>query len=234
MQIHGFSGLTLLDYPGRLAATVFCGSCNFRCPFCHNSSLVLCPSSLPAIPAEEVLDKLRKRASSLEGVCVTGGEPTLQADLPDFIRAIREYTGLAVKLDTNGSRPDVIEELVGDGLVDFIAMDIKASPDGYARATGLPSFSMDEIFRSVDFIRSCGIDYEFRTTVVSGLHTAEDFRQTGQWLKGVRSYALQMYKDSGELIAPEGLSAPTREELISYRDILLPFVPSAFIRGIDL
>lgn len=234
MYIHGLSQLTLLDYPGKLACTVFCGSCNFRCPFCHNASLVLNPTSLPSMSEDKVIAHLQKRKNTLEGVCITGGEPTLQPDLADFIRRIKDETGFPVKLDTNGSHPDTVERLLSEHLIDSIAMDIKSSPGGYARAAGLPSFTMDNIFRSVDLIRSSDIDYEFRTTVVDGIHSDDDFREIGKWLRGSRAYYLQMYKDSGELISPLGLKAPSREDLIRYRDILLPYIETVDIRGVDL
>lgn len=233
MHIHGYSQLTLLDYPGKIACTVFCGSCNFRCPFCHNASLVLDPSSIPAISEDSILEHLHKRASALEGICITGGEPTLQKDLPSFIRRLRAETELKIKLDTNGSQPDVVAALLSEGLIDFVAMDIKSSPEGYASAVGLPSFSMDEIFRSVDLIREKAPDYEFRTTVVEGIHTEADFIHIGRWLSDSKAYYLQAYKNSGELISPDGLSAASRDTMFHYRDILLPYIPSTQVRGID-
>ena len=232
MQIHGFAKLTLLDYPGRIAATVFTGGCNFRCPFCHNAVLVLDPNAQPLIPEDEVLRELESRKNKLEGVCITGGEPTLNRDLPEFIEKVRAL-GLLVKLDSNGTAPDMIADLIDRGLVDYIAMDIKSSPEGYSKAVGLKDMSMDNIFRSVDLIMQSGIDYEFRTTVVDGIHTADDFKKTGIWIKGAKAYYLQQYKDSGDLIAPRGLASPSKETLEKYREILLPYVPNTSIRGTD-
>ncbi len=232
MQIHGFAKLTLLDYPGRIAATVFTGGCNFRCPFCHNAVLVLDPNAQPLIPEDEVLRELESRKNKLEGVCITGGEPTLNRDLPEFIEKVRAL-GLLVKLDSNGTSPDMIADLIDRGLVDYIAMDIKSSPEGYSKAVGLKEMSMDNIFRSVDLIMQSGIDYEFRTTVVDGIHTADDFKKTGIWIKGAKAYYLQQYKDSGDLIAPRGLASPSKETLEKYREILLPYVPNTSIRGTD-
>ena len=232
MQIHGFAKLTLLDYPGRIAATVFTGGCNFRCPFCHNAVLVLDPNAQPLIPEDEVLRELESRKNKLEGVCITGGEPTLNRDLPEFIEKVRAL-GLLVKLDSNGTAPDMIADLIDRGLVDYIAMDIKSSPEGYSKAVGLKEMSMDNIFRSVDLIMQSGIDYEFRTTVVDGIHTADDFKKTGIWIKGAKAYYLQQYKDSGDLIAPRGLASPSKETLEKYREILLPYVPNTSIRGTD-
>ncbi len=232
MQIHGFAKLTLLDYPGKIAATVFTGGCNFRCPFCHNAILVLNPNAQPLIDENEVLKELESRKTKLEGVCITGGEPTLCRDLPEFIAKIRDL-GLLVKLDSNGTNPDMLSDLLSRGLLDCIAMDIKSSPANYAKTAGLESISMDSIFRSVDLIMQSGIDYEFRTTVVDGLHTADDFKKIGVWIKGAKVYYLQQYRAKGDLIAPDGLSAPSKETLKGYREILLPYVPDTHIRGID-
>ena len=232
MHIHGYSQLTLLDFPGRIGCTVFTGHCNFRCPFCHNASLVLRASQQPELDPEKVLTHIASRANRLEGVCVTGGEPTLQKDLPEFLRRLKDL-GLLVKLDTNGTNPDLLTEVVTTGLVDFVAMDIKAGPDNYGRAAGLADISMDRIFRSAEFLLSGQVDYEFRTTVVEGIHTDTDFRQIGSWLTDARSYYLQQYKDSGDLISPEGLAAPTREQLTHYCDIVRPFIPSVAIHGVD-
>jgi pyruvate formate lyase activating enzyme len=147
MQIHGFNKTTLLDYPRHLAATVFLGGCNMRCPFCHNSSLVLHPESVPVIPEEDILSYLLKRKNILEGVCITGGEPTLSSKLPDFIEKIRSL-GLKVKLDTNGSRPDVLKKLVNDDLINYVAMDIKNSKEKYSLTTGIDNYNTDNITES--------------------------------------------------------------------------------------
>ena len=232
MKIHGYSQLTLLDYPGHIACTVFCGHCNFRCPFCHNASLVLHADEQPVISEEKIFSHLSKRRGMLEGVAITGGEPTLHKDLPDFIRRIKEETGLAVKLDTNGTNPDMLSALIKDRLIDFAAMDIKTSPGRYALAAGLKELDMDSIFRSVDILMGSEIEYEFRTTVVDEIHHDEDFHAIGEWIKGARAYYLQCYKDSGDLIAPDGLHAPSKEKLEHLREIMLPFVPNTQIRGI--
>lgn len=232
MIIHGYNKLTLLDYPGRIAATVFSGGCNFRCPFCHNSSLVLSPASVPVIPEETVFEHLRLRKNSLEGICITGGEPTLDPDLIPFIRKLKAL-GLKVKLDTNGTAPKVLDALLSGNLVDHIAMDIKASPDNYAHATGLDSLSLDNIFDSVSLIMKKAPAYEFRTTVVDGIHTENDFVKIGRWIKGASAYYLQCYKTSGEIISPLGLSSPSKETLLGYREILLKDVPNTQLRGID-
>lgn len=232
MKIHGYSQLTLLDYPGKLACTIFTGNCNFRCPFCHNASLVLRHQNQPTLDEEKILEHLRSRKNMLEGICVTGGEPTISADLPEFLEKLRK-TGLLIKLDTNGTNPDMVKDIIDHKLIDYIAMDIKASPSNYAAAVGLGSISMDKIFASAELIMNSGLDYEFRTTVVDGLHSADDFKHIGKWIAGCKAYYLQQYKDSGDLIAPEGLSSPSLVTLNQYRNILLTDIPNTYIRGID-
>ena len=235
MKIHGLNGLTLLDYPGKMACTVFTGHCNFRCPFCHNASLVLNPDSQPVISEDEVFTLLKTRSGRLEGVAITGGEPTLSDDLPVFCEKIKNM-GLSVKLDTNGSRPDMIKSLVTAHLIDYIAMDIKASPDNYGKATGLKNFCMDPIFESVDTIMDYSskglIDYEFRTTVVEGIHSEKDFLRIGHWLKGAKAYYLQGYKPSDEQLDPTGLSTVPVNIMERYRTLLLPDIPNTFLRGV--
>ncbi|HJA93479.1 MAG TPA: anaerobic ribonucleoside-triphosphate reductase activating protein [Candidatus Eisenbergiella merdipullorum] len=231
MQICGFNKTTLLDYPGHVAATVFTGCCNFRCPFCQNGDLVLHPGRLSQITEDEVLRVLEKRKGILTGVCITGGEPTLQPDLPAFLKKVKDL-GLLVKLDTNGYLPKVIESLFSEGLLDYIAMDIKSSPEHYAAAAGFPGLQINRIFQSVSFILSCGLPYEFRTTVVRELHHAEDFRSIGRWLQGAQSYFLQSYQESDGVISPI-FSAYTKEELEGFQNLLLPFIPNTCLRGVD-
>ena len=193
MEIHGFNKTTLLDYPGHVAATVFTGGCNFRCPFCHNADLVLNPKFQPMVPEEEVLSHLKKRRGILEGVCITGGEPTLQPDLPDFIRKIREL-GYLVKLDTNGYRPEVLMCLLTEDMLDYVAMDVKASPDNYQKASGCPGLDFSRIEESIALLKECKIPYEFRTTVVQGIHTAQEFDAIGRLLEGRRAYLMQAFR----------------------------------------
>ncbi len=231
VKICGLNKTTLLDYPGKVAATIFLGSCNFRCPFCHNSSLVLHAGKEPEISQEEVLSFLKKRRGILEGVCITGGEPTLSPELDEFLEKIRAL-GYSIKLDTNGSRPSVIKDLVQRGLVDKIAMDIKACPENYGTLSGLQYPNLEPIQESVDFLMKEPVDYEFRTTVVKELHTEKDFLEIGQWLAGARSYYLQAYKDSPEVLQP-GFCSYSLEELEHFRSILLQTIPLVEIRGID-
>lgn len=236
MKIHGINGLSLLDYPGRMACTIFTGHCNFRCPFCHNGTLVLNPDSQPLKTEEELFELLKNRAGRLEGIAITGGEPTLNKDLPEFCRKIKNKFNLSIKLDTNGSLPDVVKALVSEKLIDYIAMDIKAAPDNYAAAVGLTSFDMGAIFDSTDFIMEAGakklIDYEFRTTVVGGIHTENDFVKIGKWLKGAKAYFLQGYRTSGDQLAPTGLYTVPVPDMEHYREILLPNIPNTGLRGV--
>lgn len=231
MQIHGFNKLTLLDYPGHLAATLFLGSCNMRCPFCHNASLVLAPDAQPTIPAQEVLATLAKRKQLLEGVCISGGEPTLHPGLPDFIRSIKEL-GYLVKLDTNGTNPSMLKKLVQEQLLDYIAMDIKNSREKYALTCGISSFSLAPVEESVSFLLLGKLDYEFRTTVVKELHSNEDMLAIGEWIRGAKAYYLQSFVDSDDIIAP-GLSSPSKDTLTQFTRLLTPYVEHISLRGVD-
>ncbi|MDO5799594.1 MAG: anaerobic ribonucleoside-triphosphate reductase activating protein [Eubacteriales bacterium] len=230
-HIHGLNKTTLLDYPGRVAATIFLGGCNFRCPFCQNSSLVLHPSMQPEISEEEVLTFLKKRTGILEGVCISGGEPTLSTDLEDFIQKIRQL-GYPVKLDTNGSHPEILKNLAGKDLIQMAAVDIKACRENYPSLTGLLQPDLDAVQETVDFLLHGNLDYEFRTTVVRELHNEEDFLRIGTWLKGAKTYYLQAYKDSDEVLQP-GFSSYSLAELEHFRDILLKNISKVEIRGID-
>lgn len=231
MSIHGLNKLTLLDYPGKVAATIFLGSCNFRCPFCHNRDLVLNPMGQPVIETEEILKFLKKRQGILDGVCITGGEPSLYLGLEDLIRQIRAL-GFSIKLDTNGFRPAVVKELVSKQLLDMVAMDIKSSPEGYSQATGIDCLDLTPIRETVRFLMEGHVPYEFRTTVVKELHNRETFEAIGQWIGGCAAYYLQAYKDSDTVIR-RGFHANTKEELEAYRKLLLKTIPMVGIRGID-
>jgi pyruvate formate lyase activating enzyme len=230
MIIKGFAKLTLLDYPGRVACTVFTGGCNFRCPFCHNASLAIRAGEVDTIPESEVFELLKKRKGILDGVCITGGEPLLFGDeLYDFIVEIKKL-GYAVKLDTNGSFPKRLASLIEAGLVDKVAMDIKNSPDKYALTAGVEGFDISPILESIELLKSSGVDYEFRTTVVKELHSPSDFEEIGKMIDGAKAYFLQSFVDSGDLIG-EGLSAPSKEEMEEYKKIASRYVPNARIRG---
>lgn len=245
MQIHGFHKTTLLDYPKHIAATVFTGGCNFRCPFCHNGELVLDPGCQPLIPEEEVLTYLKKRQGILQGVCVTGGEPTLQKDLKEFLQKVKEL-GYPIKLDTNGYMPGVLWDLLQNGLVDYVAMDIKAARENYTTATGLAHMDLSRIEESIGILKSSGIPYEFRTTVVKGIHTVEEFEEISRWIAGCPAYYLQNYEenenclyrmvqtgeDAGkESAAPFG--AFSREELEQMAKLAGRHVGKVTLRGVE-
>ncbi len=232
MRITGLQKLTLLDFPAHTACTVFTGGCNYRCPFCHNAELVLRPGEQPEVPEEEFFAFLAKRKGLLDGVAVTGGEPTLQPGLEAFLRRIRDM-GYAVKLDTNGTDPGLLRRLVRQELVQYVAMDVKNSPARYAETAGTEDPRLESVRESAAFLLEGAVPYEFRTTVVRELHTPEDMRMIGRWLRGAEKYFLQAFVDSGDLIAP-GLSACTREELDALLEAVLPFIPSARLRGVDL
>lgn len=231
MKIHGFNTLTLLDYPGRVGATLFLGGCNFRCPFCQNGNLVLHPEREPFLPEEEVLAYLKKRQGILDGVCISGGEPTLYAELPGLMEKIKSL-GFLVKLDTNGSHPEVIRKLHAEGLIDYVAMDIKSSPARYREAAGCEALDLAAIEESVEFLKSSVPEYEFRTTVVRELHTASDFADIASWIAGCRTYFLQAYRDSDSVIHP-GFSSYSREELEGFCKILREKIPLVSIRGLE-
>ncbi len=233
MHICGLNKTTLLDYPKHLAATIFLAGCDFRCPFCHNSSLVL-PAHYPEpVSTEEILYFLEKRSSILEGVCITGGEPTIQKDLPDFIEAIKKL-GLKVKLDTNGNHPDMLAYLLEKNLLDYIAMDIKNSLEKYPLTIGYSktaAFSAKSIEDCVTLLQNCSIPYEFRTTIVKELHTHEDMHNIGKWLKGSAVYFLQSFEDSGQILT-DGLSAHTKNTLLEFQEILSNYIKQVDLRGI--
>lgn len=231
MEIHGLNKLTLLDYPKHLACTIFTGRCNLRCPFCHNAGLVLTPDTEPVWDPITVFSFLEKRRDTLEGVCITGGEPTLQSDLLLFIRKCKEL-GYLVKLDTNGTRPDVLREALSQNLLDYVAMDIKNCPEQYAKTSGLSAIKFSAIEESIALIRNSGISYEFRTTVVRELHTKENLLAIGEWIKGAPLYALQTFKDSGNLIDPT-LSGYSGEEMAEFVKLLQPYFGEVALRGTD-
>ena len=227
MEIQGLQKMSLLDYPGKVACTVFLGGCNFRCPFCHNGELVLVPA--PAeLDSGELLTFLEKRRKLLDGVCVTGGEPLLRPDLPELLKAIKAL-GYPVKLDTNGTNPDMLEALAQEGLLDYAAMDIKNSPDRYAETCGGVDL-LGPVKRSAALLMAGAVDYEFRTTVCAPLHTPEEMAGIGRWLKGAKRYFLQPFVDSGELVG-SGMKPLTKEEIEALRDSVLPDIPSTQIRG---
>lgn len=231
MKLGGLQRLTLLDFPGHTACTVFTYACNFRCPFCHNASLV--PSDRTggdSVCEEDFFSFLEKRRGILEGVAVTGGEPTLQKDLLSFLEKIKKM-GFAVKLDTNGYEPSVLKRVLSEGLADYVAMDIKSSREGYSKAAGIKGLQLERIEESIALLKSAPVPYEFRTTAVKGLHTAKDFLEIGRWLGNVPLYFIQQYVDSGDLIE-NGYSAFSREEMITLLTMARVGTPSAQLRGV--
>ena len=227
MIIKGIQKLTLLDYPQKVACTLFTAGCNFRCPFCHNASLVKGDDG-PILSEEEILKYLKLRQGILDAVCITGGEPTLQPDLKDFIIKVKAL-GYNVKLDTNGYKPEVLKDLVNSGLIDYVAMDIKSSKEGYARTAGLQNIDISKIEESVDFLMQGNVDYEFRTTVVEELHDENDFLAISEWLKNAKKYYLQSFKDSGDILG--GTYTPcSGEKMEHFLKILIKNIPKTEIR----
>lgn len=232
MFLAGMQKLSLLDYPGVVACTLFTAGCNLRCPWCQNSGLVL-PERFPeeGLDPEEVLIFLTRRQGILDGVAVTGGEPLMQPQLPDFLRRVRDL-GYRIKLDTNGSFPERLRKLVEEGLLDYVAMDIKNGPSCYAETTGVSEVDM-EIFRETkDFLLTDAVDYEFRTTVVKGLHTEESLLEAAEWIRGAKVWYLQQFRDSGALIHARGLSAFSEEEMQNLLAATQPIIPAVSLRGL--
>ncbi len=227
MLIQGLQKLTLLDFPGRVACTVFLGGCDFRCPFCHNSSLITGGEAV--MDDEELLKFLKKRQGLLDGVAFTGGEPLLRRDLAPLLEKIRAL-GFGVKMDTNGNHPDVLKELVGKGLVDYVAMDIKNAPEKYAATIGLEKFDTAAVEESLAFLKTGAVDYELRTTAVAEYHTDEDFLAMGKWIEGAKRYFIQCYTER-ESVLCGGLTSPTTEDLNRWCDIVRPYVNEASVRG---
>lgn len=230
MNIYGLQKLTLLDYPEKLACSVFTGGCNFRCPFCHNTSLVLDFAGGERIETETVFEFLRKRKGVLDGICVTGGEPMLQGGLEEFLTEVKKI-GYSVKLDTNGSFPERLRGIVRESLVDFVAMDIKNSPRKYAYTAGVPDLDLSEVSESVRFLLSGAVPYEFRTTVVGGIHVPQDFVEIGEWICGADKYFLQQFTDSDNVMTG-GFYSYSPEEMKIFLEIIQKYVPSVKLRGI--
>jgi len=221
--------MTLLDYPGKVACTVFCGGCNLRCPFCHNASLVNEPRENPNAE-DELFSYLEKRKGILDGVCVTGGEPLLQSDLVPFLSRVRKM-GFSIKLDTNGSLPRALRDVLSTGFVDYVAMDLKSAPSSYAAATGVPT-AFSPFAESVQVLRESGVSYEFRTTVVKGIHKKEDLEKIGQMLFPEERYFLQGFVDSGNILGM-GVEAFSKEEMKEMLSLVRQYHPRAELRGQD-
>jgi pyruvate formate lyase activating enzyme len=229
MRISGLQKATLLDYPGKVAATVFTGGCNFRCPYCHNASLIAPGPHAPGISEEAFFDFLAKRKGLLDGVCVSGGEPLLQEDLEPFLSRIKAL-GFLVKLDANGSNPAKLRRIVQAGLSDFVAMDIKHAPGKYALAAGTAADVLPAVQQSVSYLLTAPVDTEFRTTLVRSLHTVDDIQTIARWIAGAPRYFLQNFEASGDVLRP-GLEGFTPEELAAFVSAAQAFVPAAQLRG---
>ncbi|MBR3894425.1 MAG: anaerobic ribonucleoside-triphosphate reductase activating protein [Clostridia bacterium] len=229
MNVQGYQKMTLLDFPGRVACTVFTGGCNLRCPFCHNADLVRHPLKGASMETE-VLEYLAKRRGLIDGVCVTGGEPLLQPDLVAFLQKLKDM-GYLVKLDTNGMLPQRLSEVLRSGLLDYVAMDVKSSPDGYAKAVGC-DVDVAVFEKSIRLIQESGIAHEFRTTAVKGIHTVDDFSAIGRWLGRDELYFIQGFQDSGNLLA-SGCQAFSHAETEEILAAAKQYLPRAAVRGSD-
>lgn len=218
--------MTLLDYPGKVACIVFTGGCNLRCPFCHNGSLVKKPIANGNM-LHEVMEYLRRRKGIMDGVVITGGEPLLQPDLADFIAQVKSM-GYLVKLDTNGALPERLKAVLGCGNVDYIAMDVKSSPEGYSKATG-SDIDFENFRKSMEIIKQSGIEHEFRTTAVKGIHEIKDFVAIAKLVGKGEKYFIQKFVDSGDILSQgNGFSAAEYDEILTkVREI----IPEANIRG---
>ena len=239
MKIGGIQKLSLVDYPGKTSAAIFTIGCNMRCGYCHNPELVLPERYADAIPENDIIDFLKMRIGKLEGVVISGGEPTMHKDLPSFFAKVKEL-GFHTKLDSNGTHPQMIKELISNNLVDYIAMDIKSDLETYDLVAGLDqlhyseehiSFILSAITKSVNLIKNSNIPYEFRTTVVRELHKESTFQNIAHWLNGSKKYYLQNYTDNEQVISP-GFTAYTKEELLEFVKILSPYIREVSLRGI--
>ena len=231
MKISGFQKMTLLDFPGQVAATVFTGGCNLRCPFCHNALLVTELNETEEYSEDFIISYLEKRRGVLDGLAITGGEPLLQKDIRAFIERVR-HLGYKVKLDTNGCYPDKLKDLVARNLVDYVAVDVKNSKERYAETVGVPGFSLEPVEETVSFLKKGLVPYEFRTTVVDEFHTLEDILKIGEWIDGADAWFLQNFVDSGNLIG-EDLHAAPRELLFAMREEGRKYVRKCELRGVD-
>ena len=229
MKIHGLQKLTLLDYPGKVACTVFLAGCNLRCPFCHNSELLDAHTAEPVMDDAALLDFLKKRQGMLDGVAFTGGEPLLRPDLPELLRAVHAL-GYPVKLDTNGTLPEALERVITDGLVDYVAMDVKNSPERYAETCGLETMDLSPVYASIELLLNRPTDYEFRTTVMKELHDDAAIAAIGPMIAGAKRYFLQPFKDR-DTVMYSGFHAPDGETLRRWAALVKPYADTVEIRG---
>lgn len=229
MKIAGMQKLSLVDYPEKMCCTLFTSGCNFRCPFCHNAGLVVRPAE-DFLTNDEVFDYLKKRKGMLQAVTISGGEPTLQKGVKEFVQQVKDL-GYLVKLDTNGTNPALLIDLVESGLVDYVAMDIKNSKQKYALTCGLDDMDLSSVEQSVDFLLSGKVPFEFRTTVVKDFHTADDFEDIAKWIGNAKNYYLQQFVNSGDLVQDglHGYDATEMKQLVAH---VQKFMPNAKLRGV--
>ena len=227
-MIGGLQKVTLLDFPGKVACTVFLTGCNLRCPYCHNPDLVLTKDNGKYISEKEFFEFLLSRKGKLDGVCITGGEPTLYPNLTNLIRRIREM-GFLVKLDSNGTVPEILKLLLREKLLDYVAIDIKNAPTRYAETCGADV--IEQVKKSAALLKNSNIDYEFRTTVCHPFHSPDGMQEIGCWLRGAKRYFIQPFVDSGNLLG-SGISAMAKPELKTLLKAVKPYIPAAELRGV--
>lgn len=232
MEFAGLQKISLVDYEGKVACTLFTAGCNFRCPFCHNSDLVIYAKNVNYIPFDEILDYLNKRKGMLDAVVITGGEPTLMPDLKEKLYEIKKL-GYKIKLDTNGTNPDIVKELVDLKLIDYVAMDIKNSYEGYSKTIGLESYDSNKILESINYLLSGEVDYEFRTTLVKEFHSDEDIKNIAKMIQSAKRYYLQEFKNSGHCIDSSLHEVPLNDAM-RFKSILLPYIKEVKLRGYEI
>ncbi len=231
MKIYGLEKLSLVDYDGKVSATIFTGNCNFKCGFCHNSALVTNYNDLPTLNEEEIFDYLKKRRTILDGVCITGGEPTLQDDLPFYCEKIKKF-GYQIKLDTNGTNPDMVKMLRENGLIDYFAMDIKNDRENYAKIIGFDKFDTSKIEKTVEYFLTSNANYEFRTTLIGEYHTAQNIENIGKWIWGANAYVMQKFKSGDNCIAKD-LHGVEPDLAKQFLEIASRYVVNSKLRGYD-
>lgn len=231
MKIFGIEKMSLVDYDGKVATTIFTGNCNFKCGFCHNSTLVLDFDNLPSYTEDEVFNYLKKRQGLIDGICISGGEPTLYKDLPFFIEKIKDL-GYSIKLDTNGTNPDMVKSLHNNGLCDYFAMDIKNNKEDYANIIGFEKYDTTKIEKTVEYFLTADVDYEFRTTIINEYHKKENILKIRDWIKGANKYFLQKFRKSNTCIS-RNLSGVDNSIAIEFQEILRKSIPNTYLRGYD-
>ncbi|MGI6377877.1 MAG: anaerobic ribonucleoside-triphosphate reductase activating protein [Bacilli bacterium] len=229
MDFVGIEKLSLVDYEGKLTCTLFMAGCNFRCPFCHNASLVLQDYSINPIPFEEILSYLKNAKGKLEAVCISGGEPTLMRDLKEKIRPIKDL-GYLIKIDTNGTNPELLKELYQEKLLDYVALDVKNCEEAYPETIGHNYQPFANIQKSIAFLMNSGIEYEFRTTLVQEFHSRKKIDALGKMIKGAKKLYLQKFVDTGSTIK-KGLNPIPLEEAKEYQKILEKYIQKVELRG---